>query len=100
MVIFYTDDFLKSLIEIRNFIAKDSKLRADDFTELLRQEIEKIPYMPYKHRQNLDAENENVRDLIFKGYVIVFHISQRYNTITILQIYKRNQPKINFKNLA
>ncbi|MCZ6156647.1 hypothetical protein O6B72_07480 [Campylobacter ureolyticus] len=50
--------------------------------------------------QNLDAENENVRDLIFKGYVIVFHISQRYNTITILQIYKRNQPKINFKNLA
>lgn len=56
MVIFYTDDFLKSLMEIRNFIAKDSKLRADDFTELLHQEIEKIPYMPYKHRQNFMEE--------------------------------------------
>lgn len=53
--------------------------------------------MPYSHRQNFDANNKNVRDLIFKGYVIPYHINNETSTITILFIYKENQPKIDFK---
>lgn len=55
--------------------------------------------MPYGYRQNLDADNVNVRDLIYKGYAIPFHISKERNTITILLIYRENLPTIDFKNL-
>ncbi|WP_229204052.1 hypothetical protein [Campylobacter anatolicus] len=41
MVIIYSDDFFDALSEIRNFIALDSKSRADKFTKNLRTEIEK-----------------------------------------------------------
>lgn len=30
--------------------------------------------MPYKHRKNFIANDENIRDFIFKGYVIIFEI--------------------------
>lgn len=99
MVIAYKDDFFETLANIRNFIAKDSVSRADDFTKNLHIQIEKIPSMPYSFRQNLDADNKQVRDLIFKGYVIPFHINEKTDTITIFFIYKENLPKIDFKSL-
>lgn len=99
MVIIYSDDFFDALSEIRNFIALDSKSRADKFTKNLRTEIEKIASMPYSYRKNFDAENENVRDLIYKGYIVPFYVDSTNGTIAILLIYKENLPKINFKNL-
>ncbi|MDY3669330.1 MAG: hypothetical protein SOZ73_08280 [Campylobacter sp.] len=46
--------------------------------------------MPLSARKNLEADNENVRDLIFKGYVIPFYVSKE--KITLLAIYKHNIP--------
>ena len=47
--------------------------------------------MPYKHRKNFITNDENIRDFIFKGYVIIFEINEN---IEILNIYKHNLPKL------
>ena len=44
--------------------------------------------MPYRFRKNKTINREDTRDLIFKGYVVVFRIEQDY--IKILAIYKHN----------
>lgn len=77
---------------IVEFIAKDSPKRAREFANNLKKQIEKIPFMPYGYRKNRIADDENIRDLIFKGYVVIFEISSE--KIEILEIYKHNLPKI------
>lgn len=88
MVIKYTDEFLNELGEIADYIAIDSKARADSFIQNLKVQIIKIPDMPYSYRKNKTIDRENIRDLIFKGYTVTFSISD--NAIEILGIYKRN----------
>lgn len=97
MVIKFRGEFERALLNIIDFISNDSKSKAQKFATELKKEIEKVTFMPYSHRQNFDANNKNVRDLIFKGYVIPYHINNETSTITILFIYKENQPKIDFK---
>ncbi|CAM3467300.1 type II toxin-antitoxin system RelE/ParE family toxin [Helicobacter labetoulli] len=87
MVIYYSIDFIE-LENIISFIAKDSQTRADEFSSTLRKKIESIPEMPYRFRQNQILQDENIRDLIYKGYVVVFAIEQ--DSITILGIFKHN----------
>ena len=88
MVIYYSIDFIEQLERIVSFIAKDSQTRADEFSSTLRQKIESIPEMPYRFRQNQTLQDENVRDLIYKGYVVVFAIKQE--CIEVLGIFKHN----------
>ncbi len=88
MVIYYSIDFIEQLERIVSFIAKDSQTRADEFSSTLRKKIKSIPEMPYRFRQNQILQDENIRDLIYKGYVVVFAIKQDY--IEILGIFKHN----------
>ncbi|EAJ4425079.1 TPA: type II toxin-antitoxin system RelE/ParE family toxin, partial [Campylobacter jejuni] len=43
-----------------------------------------------KNRKSLSFDNENIRDLIFKGYIIPYLIDKSKNEIVILGIYKSN----------
>lgn len=85
------ESFGKNLREILDFIElKDSFERAFEFYKELEIEINKIAFMPYRYRKNLYKNDENIRDLIFKGYVIPFLI--KADKIIILGIYKSNLP--------
>ncbi len=57
------------------FIAKDSVGRALDFNDELNEKLEKLSDFPYKYRQSIYFENEDIRDYIFKGYVIPYFIN-------------------------
>ncbi|EGR7920127.1 type II toxin-antitoxin system RelE/ParE family toxin, partial [Campylobacter jejuni] len=46
----------------------------------------------YKFRKSLAFDDENVRDFIFKGYVIPYKIDKEKDLIIILGIYKENLP--------
>lgn len=80
--------FKLNLSKIKTFIEKDSKNRADFFVKELIAKINLIPDMPYRFRKNVVKNNENIRDLIYKGYVVPFFIDG--DTIFILDIYKDN----------
>ena len=90
MKIIYSKKFQNSLANIVDFIAQDSPKRAREFAINLKSQLETIAFMLYKHRKNFIANYENIRDFIFKGYVIIFEINEN---IEILNIYKHNLPK-------
>lgn len=92
MKIEYTHKFKIRVGIVVDFISNDSPARAEKFYYNLKKRIQKITYMPYGYRKSKTQDNEQIRDLIFKGYVIPFLIDQENDTIEILSIYGRNLP--------
>lgn len=88
MNIVFTENFEIRLKAILDFIALHSVSRAVLFHDELYTKIAKIPQMPYSFRKNQLLNDENVRDMIYKGYVVVFKIVPE--SIIILSIYKHN----------
>jgi plasmid stabilization system protein ParE len=86
MQIIYEPRFINSFNSIWDYIAEDSKSRANKFKKDIKGLIEDIPLMPYKYRKSIYFENENIRDLIFKGYTVVYKIEKE--TIIIIGIKK------------
>jgi len=56
------------------FIAQDKPEAARKFKNDLIIRIQKLPQMPYSNRKSIFFNREDVRDLIFKGYIIVYKI--------------------------
>jgi plasmid stabilization system protein ParE len=82
--------FKDELESIVSFIAKDSVKNALVFYEALLEKINEIPDNPYIHRKRLALNDENVRELIFKGYTIPYEIDNTKNKIIILGIFSQN----------
>jgi len=90
MTIIFDDDFVEELDKIVDFIAIDSASRAAAFQVDIYTQIQaKIPFMPKKYRKNRHLKDDNVREFIYKGYVVPFRILSD-DEIHILGIYKRN----------
>lgn len=90
----FTSEFKIALNKIKNFIALDSPNRAIKFRDELYEKIYALDFMPKKCRKSTLANDESIRDLIFKGYIVVFKIQN--DEIKILYIYKENEPKMIF----
>ena len=92
MKIIFSNNFQNALQEIYNYISSDSNERAFSCCDELYNEISKLTFMPKRCRKSKLFDDENVRDLIFKGYVVPFKITDE--SIRILYSYKANLPKI------
>ena len=75
------------------FIAQDKPDAARKFkTELLRR-IKEIPQMPLKNRKSIFFERDEIRDLVFKGYIIVYRINYDDDSIEVFGFTKfENNP--------
>lgn len=90
----FDDRFIKALNDIESFIALDSLERAEKFKNDIIDKISSLDFMPKHCRKSTLANDESIRDLIFKGYIIVFKIQN--DTIKVLYTYKENEPKMIF----
>ena len=90
----FDDRFIKALNDIESFIALDSLERAEKFKNDIIDKISSLDFMHKRCRKSTLANDESIRDLIFKGYIIVFKIQNE--TIKVLYIYKENAPKMIF----
>jgi len=88
MKIVYDDKFKNSFLNIWEFIALDSKKRANELKQELRTKIEQTTFFPYKFRKSIYFNDENIRDLVYKGYTIPYKIDKQNNQIIILGIKK------------
>jgi len=70
------------------FISLDSRKRALVFRSQLDKQITNIVNMPYKCRKSIYFDDETMRDLIYKGYTIVYKIDEQNDTILIIGIKK------------
>lgn len=91
MRIVFKASFIERLENQIEYIAEDSPERARKFKSELFIRIKQIPSNPYQYRKSIYFEDHNLRDLIFKGYTIVFRITDK--TIEVFGFVKyRNSP--------
>jgi len=88
MKIIRSKRYTLSLQNIITYISKDSKTRAFNFKNELDKIVNNLVNMPYKFRPSIYFTDENKRDLIFKGYTIVYKIDETQDMITIIGIKK------------
>ena len=85
-----TQRFKSQFRNIVFFIAKDKKSVAKSFKSTLNKSIDDLPNFPYKCRKSIYFENENIRDMIFMGYTIIYEIFE--DKIEVMMIFNQNKP--------
>lgn len=86
MKIKFKETFVSRLEKQIDFIAADSPVRARKFKSELFNLIRKVSLNPLQCRKSIYFEDNNIRDLIYKGYTITFRIND--NTIEIFGFLK------------
>jgi len=74
MIIRYKESFKNRFNRQLRYIAKDSPSHARKFRDALRQHIESLKDNPYRCRQSIYFDDDTIRELVFKGYVIVYKV--------------------------
>ena len=81
MTIIFKDTFLSRLRSQIKYISNDSPNRATKFKKDLFHKIRSVPKNLTIYRKSIYFDDYLIRDLIFKGYTIVFRINE--NTIEV-----------------
>jgi len=76
MKIVFKDSFVNRLENQVDFIAMNNPARARKFKNEIVNKLKSITQNPYQFRKSIYFDNKNIRDLIFKGYTIVFRINE------------------------
>jgi len=76
MTIIYKDTFVSRLEKQLKYLSENSPKSARKLKTELIKKIKEIPENPYLFRKSIYFENELVRDLIYKGYTVVFRINE------------------------
>jgi len=80
--------FADKLNEQINYIAEDKPGAAKKFKSDILKRIREVPEMPYANRKSIFFDRENIRDLIFKGYIIVYKVDDKNGIITVFGFTK------------
>jgi addiction module RelE/StbE family toxin len=89
MKLFWTKEALVRLQEIEEYISKDNSIAAIEFVEKLISVAETLIDYPEKGRIVPELALENIRELIYKNYRIVYLIKK--NAINILTVFEGHQ---------
>ncbi|MFC2089149.1 type II toxin-antitoxin system RelE/ParE family toxin [Bacteroidota bacterium] len=74
-------------------MAKDKPGAARKFKSEILKRIREIPDMPYANRKSIFFDRDDIRDLIFKGYIVVYKVDAEEGIITIFGFSKyRDDP--------
>jgi toxin ParE1/3/4 len=86
MKIRWTHEALNQLIEIEDYISKDSPVRAIQFVNQLIEHAESISDKPRMGRVVPELANPDIRELIFKKYRTVYRLEKNY--IEVLTVFE------------
>ncbi len=84
--------YKNQLIIILKYIAKDKIIASENFYNNLNEAIEEIPNFPFKYRKSIYFDNENIRDMTFKGYTIIYRVNIKEDLIEVIRIFNKNKP--------
>lgn len=87
MQLVWTEEALRQLLEIEAFIARDSRMRAADFVDLLVNYAEKaLPDNPRLGRVVPEVAHPEIRELLYKKYRIVYRLTgKRLEILTVFE---------------
>ena len=89
-----TLEYQNSLFAILEYIAQDKMSAAESFVHELDKLIGDLPNFPFKYRKSIYFQDENIRDMIYKGYTIVYRVNTKKERIEILRIFNKNKPPV------
>jgi len=84
MKLIWTDTAVKDLVNIKNYIANDSEVYSLNFVQEIFNTIEKLYDFPAIGRKVPEANNDNIRELIYLNYRIIY--KKKQNSVIILSI--------------
>lgn len=87
-----TTEYQSELQTILRYIAKDKISASRQFKKELDKQIENIPNFSYKYRKSIYFNDDNVRDMVFRGYTINYEIDLHQNVIYVFSIFNMNKP--------
>ena len=70
------------------FIAKDKPSTARKFKSELISKIKEIAKMPYMYRKSIFFDREDIRELIHKGYIVVYKVNEKEGAIEVFGFTK------------
>ena len=78
------DEFFLKLNAQVAYIARDKPSAARRFkSDVIRAVKNLRSISPYQNRKSIHFENENIRDMIFKGYKIIYRVKPNENSIEV-----------------
>jgi len=89
MKLYWTKEASIRLQEIEEFISRDNPQIAIEFTDKLISISETIPDNPEKGRIVPELAIKQIREILYKGYRIVYH--RREASIEILTVFEGHQ---------
>lgn len=92
MKIIESAKFKKELRDIALYIKKDKLNASVAFVKELKLNINELINFPYKNRKSFYYENENIRDMTFKGYTLIYEIFD--DRLEIFTIFNQNKPVV------
>ena len=81
--------FVNRLEGFVELIAEDKPSAARKFHKEIITACKEIQNFPYKHRISIYFDDENIRDLVHKGFVIIYKIDR--DTIRVFAFINRNE---------
>jgi toxin ParE1/3/4 len=89
MKLIWTKEALLRLKEIDEYISRDNPVAATDFVDKLILVAETIVDNPKKGRVVPELSLENIRELLYKNYRIVYLVKK--NSLDILTVFEGHQ---------
>jgi plasmid stabilization system protein ParE len=86
--------YKKNLFQILDYIAQDKLSASENFLNELDALINNLPNFPFKFRKSQYFDDENIRDMVYKGYTIIYRINERKKSIDIVRIFHKNKPPL------
>lgn len=80
--------FNKKFLNQLEYISNDKPGAARKFKTDIFNKLKELPSMPYKNRKSIFYEEDNIRDLIFKGYIIIYKIKEEQKEIEVFGFMK------------
>ena len=88
--------YKNNLFQILDYIAKDKLSASENFLNELDKLINNLSTFPFKFRKSQYFDDENIRDMIYKGYTIIYRVNETEKRIDIVRIFHKN--KLPLKN--
>ena len=88
MKIKITKSFRNKLNNQVDYIAKDKPSTARKFKNDILTEIKNISNMPYHNRKFIFFNNDEIREFIYKGYIVVYKVDKVNDSVDVFGFTK------------
>lgn len=94
MKIIESVQFKDELRTITLHIRKDKLSASLSFLRGLKEKINLLTDFPYQAKKSIYFDNNEIRDMVYIGYTIVYEVHKEKNTLELISIFNQNLPDL------